>query len=250
MIVHPSEMPSRGLDKNSETINIPSLGFQDLLLYTREYEAAKTPVHKYLVDFKWIREKISNWDKINLIDLDYVILLFKKCMISDKNEFSVEKACSECGEINELNLEVTQISYALPIEYMLGGAVRLGPDNREYEFYAPNLAFFKSVVDKVSRSGRCKDIDLIKLIAFFPEFEKYPNKYEALVLNAKQDDIVVLSTLKSIYLRSEVNIKYHCSKCKGGNWSLRVNTLIDNVFLSLVKSASSTESKISVKQIC
>jgi hypothetical protein len=247
MILTPYEMPSRGLDKTSEPVNIEGMGFQDMLEYSREYEKAKTPYQKYLIDYKWIKKSITNWQSINLVDLDAIILRWKIESVSRTNEFTVRKACPECGEVCTLNLEMDQLTTFIPVEFDLSGEVVLGDTRLEYKI--PNLLVFDEVLTRLSKSGRCKDIELAKLISFFPDFKVRPNIVESMVLNAKLDDIQVLKTLSSVYLRSEISINTRCTNCKNGVWSMGVTTLIDDPFLSLVLSSGSIRDKISLKQI-
>lgn len=247
MILTPYELPSRGLDKNSEPINIEGLGFQDMLEYSREYEEAKSPYQKYLVDFKWIRRTISNWQNINLVDLDSVILRWKVESVSGTNEFTVRKQCPVCGEICTLNLELSQLSSFVPVEFGLSGEVVLNDTKLQYD--APNLMIFEEVMNRLNKSGRCKDIELAKLIAFFPDFKIRPNIVESMVLGAKLADVQVLKTMSAIYLRSEVQLKTRCLNCNNGEWSMGVTTLIDDPFLSLVLSTGSIRDKIHPQQV-
>jgi len=247
MILTPYELPSRGLDKNSEPVNIEGLGFQDMLEYSREYEKAKSPYTKYLIDYKWIKKSISNWQSINLIDLDAVILRWKIESVSGSNEFTVRKQCPECGQIMTLNLELNQLSSFLPVEYGLAGQVILQGAKIDYE--CPSLMVFDEVLTRLNKSGRCKDIELAKLIALFPDFKIRPNIIESAVLNAKLIDIQILKTLSAMYLRSEINIRTRCLNCKNEDWSMGVTALIDDPFLSLVLSTGSIRDKIFMQQV-
>jgi len=245
MILTPYELPSNGKDPNSEPITINGLGFQDLLIYSREYEAAKTPLQKYLVDFNWIKKVVPNWTKINLVDLDSVILRWKIESVSGTKEFTIRKKCPDCGEELDLSLEVQQLSIFKPIEYSLENVCELS--GTTYRYQCPNLEFFDSVVSKVIRGGRVKDIELLKLISIFPDFASRPNQIESLVLNAKLSDIQVLKTLSSVFFRSSITIRTRCPKCKCEEWSMGVSSLIDNPFLSLALSSGTIEDKIRIE---
>jgi len=245
MILTPYELPSNGKDKNSEPIEITGLGFQDLLIYSREYESANTPLKKYLVDFNWIKKVISNWQKINLVDLDAVILRWKIECVSGKKEFTTRKRCPECGNQLDLSLEVQQLSIFNPLEFNLENVCEI--NGVTYRYLCPNLEFFDKVVSKVTRSGRIKDIEILKLISMFPDFADRPNQIESMVLNAKNEDIQVLRTLSSIFLRSTISIKAKCPKCKCEDWSMRVASLIDDPFLSLALSSGTIEDKIRIE---
>lgn len=247
MILTPYELPSNGLDPNEESVDITPLGFQDMIEYSREYESAKNPLAKYLVDFKWIKKCIPTWKTINLVDLDAVILRWKVASVSETNEFSIRKKCPNCGTMQTLSLQVNQLAKFIPIEYDIECSVYLNKET--LRFRAPSLETFDGVITKISKSGRVHDVDILKLIASFPDFEGSPNKIESIVVNAKLSDIEVLKTLLSIYYKSEVTISTRCSKCKEESWSMRVNSLIDDPFLSLVLSTESTESKISLRKV-
>jgi len=248
MILTPYELPSRGLDKSEESISISPLGFQDLIEYSREYETAKSEISKYLIDFKWIKKCISNWKSINLVDLDAVILRWKIASVSGSEEFSTRKSCKTCGNVQVLSLSTAQLNQFIPIDFELNCEVVLGNDR--LNFKCPSLEIFDSVVTKVQKSGRVHDIEILKLISSFPDFSTSPNKIESLVINAKLSDIEVLKTLISIYYNSEITISTKCTKCKEADWSMRVNTLIDNPFLSLVLSSKSIEDKILLRKVC
>lgn len=247
MILTPYELPSHGLDQNSESISIRGLGFQEMIEYSEEYERAKTPFKKFLVDFEWTKKLIPNWRKINLVDLDAVILRWKIASVSDSNEFSVRKECPNCGTPQVLELTVEQFANFIPIEYALECQITLG--NHQYDVKCPDLEHFNEVLTKTSKSGRIKYTELLKLISMIPDFDVHPNQVESAVLNAKLSDIQVLKTLSTIYLRSRITVKTTCSHCKGGDWSMGVSSLIDNPFLSLVLSTGSIENKISLGKI-
>lgn len=249
MIITPAECPSCGLDKESPTIEIKPMGYQDLLAYSRELHAATSPVGRFFVDFSWFKKSIPAWKSINLIDLDWLIFKWKLASVSDESEFVIKLKCPECGKEQELMLDVSRISDPVKPDYYLGGTIKLGNPERSYEFKCGNAEFFDNVLDKCYRSGRVKDIDTIKLISMFPEFGNNPNQIERLIINATLDDIRVLETLKLMYLDTHVKLKYRCEFCKGGTWSMRVSSLIDNPFLGLVQSQKSIKSKITVEPI-
>lgn len=248
MILTPSELPSHGLDSNSENLSIRGLGFQEMLQYSEEYESARTPFKKFIIDFEWTKKLIPNWRTINLVDLDAVILRWKVASVSDSNEFSIRKECPHCHSLQTLELTVEQLNNFVPIEFGLTGEIVLG--NTNYLYKCPSLDHFNDVYTKISRSGRVKYVELLKLISMIPDFDAHPNQIENAVINAKLQDIQVLKTLATVYLRSKVNIKTTCSNCKGGDWSMGVTSLIDNPFLSLVLSSGSIEDKITFGEIC
>lgn len=247
MILTPYELPSHGLDSNSESISIVGLGFQDMIQYTEDYESARTPFKKFLVDYNWTKKLITNWRKINLVDLDAVILRWKIASVSSTNEFSIRKSCPHCGAEQVLSLSVDQISNFIPIEYALSGDIVLG--NKKYSYECSNLEQFDDVVTRVTKYGRIKYVELLKLISMIPDFKIHPNQVEAAVINAKLEDIQVLRTLSTIYLNSKVTIKTKCSQCKSEDWSMGVSTLIDSPFLSLVLSTGSIKDKITLGEI-
>jgi len=249
MILTPFELPSQGLFKRSPVLNITGLGFQDLLDYSREYQEAQTPMKKYLVDYEWIKRVFPNeWRDINLVDLDAIILKWKMESLSENNELTITKACPKCGEVNTLNIILEQLTTFIPVEFDLEGEIELGGDI--YKFRCPSLDEFDSVVIRNSKSGRCRNIELLKLISLFPDYNHTrPNLMENLVLNAKKLDMKALKTLSSVYFKNEIRIKTRCSKCKSEDWSMGVSSLIDNPFLTLVLSTGSTRDKIIFKQI-
>lgn len=247
MILTPSELPSNGLDPKSESILLDGLGYQDLLTYSHEYESARTPLKKFLVDYEWIKKKVSNWKSINLMDLDAIILMWKVATVSETNEFSVVKKCPVCGHEQELNLTLEQLSTFVPTQFHLSGTVTLS--GTEYEYKCPQLADFEEVVTRVIRSGRVKDIEILKLISMFPRFRDRPNEMEALVINAKVSDIQALKLLAEVFFNDKITIRTRCANCKQGDWSMRVASLIDAPFLSLVLSNPTAQNKVILEQV-
>lgn len=247
MIVHPNDLPSQGLDNNSEILRIEPLNFKEMIKYSRELARAKTELQKYLIDFDLIKSRIPNWRSINLMDLDYVIFLMKKVSVSSDSEFTVSMICPDCGAENTLYLDLGRVSKPTQLLFDLSGKVELNGELLEYR--CPSLEEFDKILTKMTKFRKTDEIRLIKLVSMFPKFNELPSKIESSVLEAVGDDIVVLSTLESMYLDSKVDIDHKCNQCKGGDWSMGVNSLIDNVFLSLVLSTESTESKIHAKQI-
>lgn len=247
MIVHPNDLPSQGLDNNSEILRIEPLNFKEMIKYSRELARAKTELQKYLIDLDLIKSRIHNWRSINLMDLDYIIFLMKKVSVSSDSEFTVSMTCTDCGTENTLYLDLGRVSKPTQLLFDLSGKVELNGEVLEYR--CPSLEEFDKILTKMTKFRKTDEIRLIKLVSMFPKFNELPSKIESSVLEAVGEDIVVLSTLESMYLDSKVDIDYKCSQCKGGDWSMGVNSLIDNVFLSLVLSTESTESKIHAKQI-
>lgn len=247
MILTPYELPSRGQDPNSESISFNGLGFQDMITYSEEYESAKTPLQKFIVDFNWTKKLIPNWRTINLVDLDAVILRWKIASVSETNEFSVRKVCPNCGTPQVLELSVEQFDNFLPIEYGLTSEIVL--NKVHYQVKCPSLDHFNDVITKTNKSGRIKYVNLLKIISMIPDFDVHPNQVESAVLNARLSDIQVLKTIETVYLRSKITVKTSCSHCKGGDWSMGVASLIDNPFLSLVLSTGSIEDKITIGEI-
>lgn len=247
MILTPYELPSNGLDPNSESISIKGLGFQQLIEYSKEYENAKTDLDKFTVDYNWTKKIISDWQHINLVDLDSIILKWKLESVNEGNTFSVVKTCPHCGHKQTLELSLEQLGSFAPINYALTGEIELGGTRYQYE--CPSLDYFDDVFTKITKYKQVHYINLIKLISMIPEFSRKPNQVQSAVVNAKLSDIQVLRTLESIYLNSNITINTHCSNCGGGDWSMSVLSLIDNPFLSLVINCQSFKDKVILGEI-
>lgn len=247
MILHPSEMPSRGIDPKSEALNIPILGFSDLIEYTRNMEATTTEIGKYLLDVELVRSKIHNWKSINLIDLDYIIFMIKKLAVSSGSEFTVEKVCTDCNEVNTLYLNTESLAMPTSLIYDIKGVAIIR--DVKWIVEVPNLEEFYPILTKIDKFKKVKELRLLKLISLFPEFKRQPNLIEDMIVNAHTDDIVVLQALEYMFLDSSIELPHSCTNCREGRWSMKVNTLIDQVFRSMVLSSSADGSKVIFKQV-
>jgi len=83
----------------------------------------------------------------------------------------------------------------------------------------------------------------------FPRFRDRPNEMEALVINAKVSDIQALKLLAEVFFNDKITIKTRCANCKQGDWSMRVASLIDAPFLSLVLSNPTAQNKVILEQV-
>lgn len=248
MIIEINELPSKGIDPRSQSLEIKPLTFKELLKYSREQDSAKTDLQKFLVDYNYLKSTLPNWKSISLMDLDYVIYRFKKLTISDNKEFNVEHKCSDCGTLNTLYLDDSRINLSHQIRYDYKGQIVL--NNKTYQYEIPTLEFFDSVLTKITRYNKGFELIIIKLISTFPDFNNSPNEIESIVINAVGDDIIRLSVLESMYYDSKININHQCRNCRGGQWSISVRTLIDQVFLCMLLSRTDVTDQIITKQVC
>lgn len=249
MILTPKDCPSNGLDPDSPSISFRPMGYQDLLTYSKELAEASHPIKRFLIDFQWFRKYVPNWKTINVVDLEYCIFRWKLNSVSQESEFSLTLRCPECGKTQHLSLNLTDLGECKKIDYFLGGTVKLGNPERDYEIKACSAEVFLDVLTKCSTSRRVTSIDTIKLISMFPEFKASPNQIERLVLEANHDDVRVLELVKTMYLETYVTIRSRCLNCHGGGWSMRASSLIGDPFSQMVRSSKSIASKISFKQV-
>jgi hypothetical protein len=247
MLLTPQVLPSSGIEERSKAIEVRGLNFTELLEYTKSKNSCKNEFDNFILDYSWVKRKISNWQDISLIDLDFVIYTIKRLTVSDNAEFSTEMRCTNCNAINELYLSADQVKMPDPLRYDIRGKIVLSGQDLQFEI--PMLDFFDECFSKIARYKNVKDLQVIKLITCFPEFKNNPNRIQNLVANAVVDDIVALSTLEAMYFDSQLTFDYKCSKCGGGHWSIGIRALIDNVFRSLLLSRRSVETKIDVRNV-
>lgn len=247
MVITPSQLISKGLDPKSELINIEPLNFKDLLIYTKEWESAKTPLQEFLVDYNLVKKLIYNWNTINLIDLKYIIYLIKKESVSSTKDFTIEKKCRDCGKVNTILIDTSSILLPVVTAYDIKGYIVL--DDKTYQYEVPSLEYFDKVLNMVTRTKKDIDLRLIYLISCFPDFIKTPNLIEDLVIKSTRENIIQLVTLESMYFNPEIYINHKCNSCNSEGVSMSVDSLIDNVFLCLFLSNRSLENKIICEQV-
>ena len=242
MIVSPNLLPSSGKSKTSKDIEINPLNFIQVIDYSRKLANVTSDFQKFMIDYNLVKSTISNWKTISLMDLEFIIFLIKKNSVTKVREFTITKDCPSCNSSELIYINTDQLQMPVSIDTDLFGEITL--NNKVYKFEVPNLEVFDSVISKVTRSNKVQELKAIYLIATLVDFKNSPNEIENVVLNAVQDDAADLFNLYNIYYNPKVEIPHKCSKCKRGQWSTSLRSLVDNVFLDLLLNHRTSTIKI------
>lgn len=247
MILHPIDLPSKGIDPKSKLQDITPMNFQELLDYTEEHESAKTELQKFAIDLKYLKKHCTDYDVINLMDLDYCIFIFKQVSVSSNSEFSTERTCPECEKVQTLHLTLEQIGKSQDLLFHIKGKIKL--KEQEWGYTIPTVVEFEDYLTQAINFRKKIPLKLMRLVRCLDISENSLNKAEDLVLNAVQDDVKILSVFDNMYFQILLDVKSKCNNCKYEGWSISVEALIDHVFRSLLLSGKSPSTQIQAEQI-
>lgn len=245
MLLLPNDLPSGGAYAISPPIKLKPLTFLEILEYSNEVSGSK--VKDYLRDISWLRKMDPGILQHSLYDLDYIIFMMKVHTISDDKEFQTDVKCDSCNHRNRIHFTLGDFKF-IEVESTKDLISRVLLGGYKYKVKIPTVEQFLNVLNKYSLYKKTDNVEVIKLISLFPEFETMPNDVENAVLNASRQDIGILYLLETKYLSSTESIKKVCSNCNNERgMAIGISSLIADMFRDVLFNNPIDESQVQLE---
>jgi len=246
-----TNLPSGGFGYDFPSINISPLNFLQIIKYREN--CPQDPLEKYLYNIRMLMDEEPKIGNCYLMDLDFIIFLKQLITVSeDMTSYNITVNCPYCGKPlrKKISLEKDIQFKQIDSKIMRGSQIRLG--DTQYETIVPTVNQFMKVLQLYTRYRSITDLDIIKILSLFSNFEVAANKIEAAVQNATHSDITLLKALQDLYFDRLEGIEIvcpGCSKNEGERRSLTVSvsSLIVDFFRDIYINSPINESKIVFK---
>lgn len=248
-----SQLPSGGYGYDFPSINIKPMNFLEITNYIQEMPSDS--LSKYMYDIKKVVEDDEKVMDCYAMDLDFLVFYKKLITLSEDLTYETTVKCPDCGK------EITKtISLNGDIQFkqidpkiMNGATVILG--GSKYDISVPTVRDFLKVFAVYLRYKKIEDINIIKTLALFTQYDMRANEIEDKVLNAHHKDITLLMALRDLYCNRLEPIEIYCPDCnpthseeKGGYMTVSAESLTVDMF-QLYKSSPIDGSEILFKQV-
>jgi len=248
-----SQLPSGGYGYDFPSVNIKPMNFLEITNYIQDIPSDN--LTKYMYDIGKVLEDDSNIQNCYAMDLDFLIFYKKLITLSEELAYTVTVKCPDCGkEITKTIFLDKDIHFKkIDPQIMNGAVISLG--GTKYETTVPTVRDFLSVFQKYLRYRKIEDLNIIKTIALFSNFDLAANEIESKVLGATHSDITLLMALRDLYCNRLEPIDIFCPDCnprglidneKGGHMTVSAESLTVDMF-QLYKSSPIDGSKIVFK---
>lgn len=235
-----------------QLLDIKPFTYKDILDYVSGYPSDKDEA--YLYDLTWILRDDSNCANLLLPDAEYVIFLKKAISIDGDFIFRTEVKCPQCGRINKATINANEFNFVRPNDKVLYDGVWIELQTGTYLCKLPTVTKFLKIFELASTYKLTKRVDLVKTLSMINEIELNPMAVNKSILEAKSEDIPVIITAYDMLYKSLLPVKIECSneecdlhKPNNGGMSIEIQSLIGNVFRSILLSKPVDRSKIYTK---
>jgi len=241
------DCPSRGQGSSRRSsITIRPFPFLKLTEYLENVPTH--PLDKCLYDIKWLEADDPNILDCELVDLDYFIFLKKSITIAKDINYTTTFYCPNRNHLNHLPIKLSQISFN-KLDYKKIGVGTVKLNGRWRAIGPPTIREFLSVLNLYIRVQKVKDLDMVKLLSLFREFQMDPNTLERDILEAEGDDVTLLTLLSELYFSVVQPVKTTCLSCNKETGERRdlaigINSLIANFFREVIDNNPITTDKI------
>lgn len=249
-------LPSGGYGYPFPSITIKPMTFIEIVGYLESVPSDK--LDRYLFDIKAVTADDPNINNCYIMDLDYLIFMKKFITVSKDLSLKVTVKCPKCGNKITKYIKLSDITFKAADPMILAGA-EVELNGGIYNITAPTVNDFIDVFGNYLRSRKISDLDTIKIISLFKEFNTRPNVMEHAVMNSMYDNITLLLALKDLYFNRTEPIIITCDECssnndeegceEGGSVTVSVNDLIVDFFREIIINNPINENKIKFKQI-
>ena len=251
MLLTPKHLPSQGkFIYNQPGLNVLPLTFRQIVNYMSHPEA--NDVLAYRKDLKLLEENGINLEFVSLLDADYLVYFMKSLTISDSLKYITTVTCPHCGEKIQTEIYTADFQFLDYEDSKVPSKITLG--GKEYEIEVPTIADFIKCLDNYSRNNASLDLDHIKLLSVFKEYNQNPRIIEGEVLNVRGSDAGILLWLEGLLFDRVSPIKVQCPNCSGGGGQVSVSVNIDHInrtfFRDFMWNNPITEDQVHFKQIC
>ena len=236
------------------SIRVNPMNFAQVLEYLENVPS--TEVEKYYYDYCLVKGDDKNVDQLLLPDLEYVIFYKKGLTISDKVVFNSTIICNECGSGVPAKFDILEVKFAKLDEQVREG-IRVQIAGAYHDIRIPTVEQFFTIFDKYRRYKKLSDMKLIKLICLFVGTHTHMhNAYENLVINAKYEDITMLTMLHQLCYEVVEPIKVYCPICNSKRdadqkrgMAVEMKSLTANFFREIIDNNRLTDSKIIFREV-
>jgi hypothetical protein len=206
----------------------------------------------YLYDMKWLLKDNPLCGNLLVPDAEYLIFLKKAISIDDDLIFKTSVKCPLCNKLNNLFIKGKDLHFTRPSDEVIYNGVWMELTTGTYLCKIPTVNKLLKVLELSRVYGLTKHIDLIKSMAMINEQELNPMGVEKSILEAKSDDIPAILLVYNMLYKSLEPIKSECSnpECelhKSGGMPIEINSLIGNVFQSILLSKPVDRNKVYLK---
>lgn len=242
MIVYSRDLPTRGFLSSVDQVTITPMNFGQILKYIGDEELTK--LRDYVKGLTYLIEHDPRIAKVNILDAEYLLFLFKLVTINKELKFRVNVPCPECKQLHPITVSSADLSFKdIPNEYMSIQTVELGGE--EILFKYPTIQDFIDFVSELPRYVDELRIDLIKLACML---DLHPQVAISMILEASGEDITLINVLDNMLFDSVQPIKTICPETKRGITASVPLSAVD-IFRSIVESNPITAAKIQFRQI-
>jgi hypothetical protein len=253
MLLTAKHLPSQGkFIFNQPGLNVLPLTFKQIVNYMSNPEA--NDVLAYRKDLKLLEENGINLEFVSLLDADYLIYFMKSLTISDSLKYVTTVKCPHCGNSIQTEIDTANFNFLDYEDTKVPSRIVLG--EKEYEIEIPTVAEFIKCLDNYVQNTVSVDIDHIKLLSVFKDYNKAPRVIENEVLNCRGESAGALLWLEGMLFDRVTPIKVSCPNCQegsGGGEQVSINVNIDHInktfFRDFMWNNPITEDKIHFKQI-
>lgn len=252
MLIPSSQLPSKGLfTKDKVNIDIYPLTFKQLLDYMETPEV--TPIGKLRKDLKVLSSMGVDLNKVSLLDMDYLIFMYKAITIKDNVKFNSSSTCAYCGGAIDFSFKMTDISFQSFDEEdnRIPTQINLSNDEEEkimMEIRIPTIAEYLKIVEEVLSMSPDIKLAQIRLYSLFAEWETNPMKIVNLINNATRRAAGNLLFLDHACFGRVEPIEFLCGHC-GRNTESGIDILgiTENFFSDFLRNNGPDESQVLFK---
>ena len=250
MILTAQHLPSQGkFIYNQPGINILPLTFRQIFNYVSHPEA--NDIMRYRRDLMLLSENDVNLEFISLLDADYLIYFQKSITISTSLRYMTTTKCPKCGEDFQHEIDTADFQFLDYIDSKVPSKITLG--DKEYDIWVPTVAEFIKCLDNYVKNNASVDLDHIKLLSCFKDYNQMPRVIENAVLNCRGGDAATLIWLDGILFNRIKPIEVNCPNCSEGGEPVLIEINIDHInktfFRDFMWSNTSTQNQIHFEQI-
>lgn len=235
---------------NFNSVNISPFTYKTILTYLEGQP--KSESEKLLYDLNWLLMDDGNCGELLLPDAEYLIFLKKAISIDKDLVFKAEVKCPRCGKSTIATIYGRDLEFTRPTDEMVYNGIWMELTTGTYLCKIPTVNKFLNILSHIKAYGTTKHLDLVKSIAMVNEQQINPMQVENSILNATSEDITIIYTVYDLLFKSLLPIDIKCDnvECElhnKGGMSMEINSLIGNVFRSILLSKPVDRNKIYLK---
>ena len=226
MILTPKHLPSQGkFIFNQPSVNILPLTFRQMVNYMSHPEA--NDVLRYRRDLLLLQDNGVDLNTLSLLDADFLIHFQKSLTINDSLHYITTVKCPHCGNDIQVEVNTNDFQFMDYEDNKVPSKIKL--NNQEFDVWIPTIAEFLKCLDRYTQSNAEVDLDQLKLLSVFKDYEKSPRTIERDVLGCRGGDSAKLLWLDGLLFDRIKPIQVNCPNCSGGGEPVSISIKIDQI---------------------